>query len=145
MGQPVIGGMVSKVLERPMGTPDLTPPKLPASRLPREAYTRIMLRAKEGDISPTRLDQLGVPKMRRIPQEPVEPSAPSVSAADLYEGARQPGDMAWNALPGPARETLQNELDRNGVQSARVLAERLAKVHRGWRRPGRIPQPPEEP
>lgn len=73
LGKPVVGGMVSRVLERPMGTPDLTPPKLPASKLPREAYTRIMLDAKEGNISPTRLDQLGVPKMRRIPQPPEEP------------------------------------------------------------------------
>ena len=71
-GKPVVGGLVRAITERSAGAPDLTPPRLPSSKLPREAYTRIMLRAKEGDINPTRLDQLGVPKMRRIPQPPEE-------------------------------------------------------------------------
>ncbi len=71
----MIGGMVNSVLDRPAGVPDLTPPRIPASRLPRESYTRIMMDAKEGKINPTRADQMlrNSPRMRRMPQPPEEP------------------------------------------------------------------------
>jgi len=75
IGRRVVGGIVDRVVERPAGAPDLTPPKLSTSRMPREAFMRDMLRAKEGDISTTQLNQRikGSPRLRRIPQPPEEP------------------------------------------------------------------------
>ncbi len=81
MGKPVIGGMADSVLDRSVPAPKLTPPSppynAPSSSYPktREAYTRIMMDAKEGKINPTRADQMlrNSPRMRRMPQPPEEP------------------------------------------------------------------------
>ncbi len=77
VAKPVIGGMVSSVLRRNTGPPtppSTMPPLPPLYPISHEEYMRQMLRAKNGEISTTRLNQLtrNSPKLRRIPQPPEE-------------------------------------------------------------------------
>jgi hypothetical protein len=83
VGGPVVGGMVRSVLERPSGPPSqaaptsAAPPATPpvAPRVTPEEYTRILLRAKEGEMTPGKADTLirrlgGKTEVKRQPPTP---------------------------------------------------------------------------
>ena len=74
LAKPVIGGLVRSVIERDAGAPSLSSVPRPVPASPAE-YTRILLNAKNGDISPGEADRQIVQRGGKVRVNPL-PSPP---------------------------------------------------------------------